>query len=305
MFLLRFKDNSQPLYPVVDAVCTLGRAQDNKLVFDTRTVDEHHAKLVQHEGKLFLQDNKSRIGSFVNGKKVRYKALEAGDVVTIGNVHFEITKGDTSDLPQLLTAQTSASIAPKPAVRSELLKDWVLISDTQWLPGKRFPLEAGHNTIIGRGKDCQIVLPTSHLSRHHAALMLDGDRLLIRDMNSTNGSFLNEKKLPSDEFTELVSGDRLRFDVYQFIVQGPRSSQSPAISAPKPTAAVINLESTLQNIEALRSQTYQEKQWITKPTSHGNRYHEVPTQQSGTVKTLAWVIGLIGVIALVAALFGS
>lgn len=305
MFLLRFKDNSQPLYPVVDAVCTLGRAQDNKLVLDTRTVDEHHAKLVQHEGKLFLQDNKSRIGSFVNGKKVRYKALEAGDVVTIGNVHFEITTGNPSDLPFTLAQQTAASIAPKVGLRSEPIKDWVLVSETQWLPGKRFPLEVGSNTIIGRGKDCQIVLPTNHLSRHHAALMIDGDRLLIRDMNSSNGSFLNEKKLASDEFTELVSGDRLRFDVYQFLVQGPRASQTPSTTAVKTSPAALNLESTLQNIEALRSQTYQEKQWITKPTSHGNRYHEVPTQKQSTVKTLLLVLGMIGVIAAVATLLSN
>lgn len=290
MYLLRFKDNSQPLYPVNEAVCTLGRAQDNHVVLDTRTVDEHHAKLVQHAGRLFLQDNKSRIGSFVNGKKARYKELKEGDVVTIGNVHFEISCGE---LP--LTANAAANL-PLAIHRQEPINNWMLISDTQWLPGKRFLIETTGNTIIGRGKDCQLVLPTNHLSRHHAALMIDGGRLLIRDMNSTNGSFLNEKKLPSDEFTEVVNGDRLRFDVYQFVVQGPKSIASPAIK-PGSGAKNINLESTLQNIAALRDQPYQEKQWITKPTSHGNRYHEVPNTHSSAFKPIALVLIAIVVIA--------
>ena len=55
-----------------------------------------------------------------------------------------------------------------------------------------------------------------------------------------------------------------------------------------------SLESTLQNIEALKSQEYQQKEWITKPTSHGNRYHEVPTNKNH-LGMMFWISVVLGV----------
>lgn len=56
---------------------------------------------------------------------------------------------------------------------------------------------------------------------------------------------------------------------------------------------VIDLHSTLQSIEALKTQEYQPKEWVTKPTSHGNRYHEVPVRKAHH-SSLLWVSVLLG-----------
>ena len=288
MYQLRFKDNSRPVFSVTENICTLGCAQDNTLVLNTSTVDECHARLIQHDGRLFLQDNKSRRGCFVNGKKVKYKELSHGDVVSIGNVHFDILETEDNNL----TSTRVPVVTQRSAIHTA--SSWRLVSDSSWLSGKIFEL-ANESTLLGRGKDCDIVIPGNHLSRSHALILKQGDHLVLKDLDSSNGSYVNEIRISGEQIVR--PGDRLRFDVYSFREQGPATKDSghsnPAESS-GPRKQLINLESTLQNIEALKSQEYQQKEWITKPTSHGNRYHEVPTNKNH-LGMMFWISVVLGV----------
>jgi hypothetical protein len=57
--------------------------------------------------------------------------------------------------------------------------------------GKTFPL--GPSNIIGRSmENCEIALNDSFLSSQHARLELQGDAWVLEDLNSTNGTFVNE-----------------------------------------------------------------------------------------------------------------
>lgn len=265
----------------------MGCAQDNTLVLNTSTVDECHARLIQHDGRLFLQDNKSRRGCFVNGKKVKYKELHNSDVVSIGNVHFDILEVDDINL----TSTRIPAITQRSAVHTA--PNWRLVSDSSWLSGKVFELQ-GDSTLLGRGKDCDIVIPGNHLSRSHALILKHPDHLTLKDLDSANGSFVNETRINGEQVVR--PGDRLRFDVYSFRVQGPASASGITRNPADISGArkLINLESTLQNIEALKSQEYQQKEWITKPTSHGNRYHEVPTNKDH-LGSMFWISVVLGI----------
>ncbi|HNI37716.1 MAG TPA: FHA domain-containing protein, partial [Pseudomonadales bacterium] len=256
---------------------------------DTSTVDESHARIVQHDGKLFLQDNKSQRGCFVNGKKVKYKDLRRGDLISIGNVHFEIVESDDNDLTSTRISIPVNTHAPRSAVHTAA--SWRLISDSSWLSGKVFELQ-NDTTLLGRGKDCDIVIPGNHLSRRHAQILRHNDYLTVMDLDSANGSYVNETRITGEHVVR--PGDRLRFDVYSFRVQGPAHHDTNNTNTTTNTSRkIVDLHSTLQNIEALKAQEYQQKEWITKPTSHGNRYHEVPARKAHQSSTL-WVSVLLG-----------
>lgn len=291
MYQLRFKDNTQAPYNLVENICTIGRGVGNMLVLPTSTVSESHAKLIQHEGRLYLQDNKSAYGSYVNGAKVKYKELKAGDVITLGNVHFDVLEVDESSL--LATQIPQAK--PLPSYKAEV---WQLVSDSSWLSGKVFELK-GDSTILGRGKDCDIVIPGTHLSRRHAEIRKQKDVLVLQDLGSSNGSYINEVRIQGEQ--RVRAGDRLRFDVYSFRVQGPATTgtQTGITGGPR-KIDLSTTSSTLQNIEALKAQEYQPKEWVTKPTSHGNRYHEVPMHK-GHNAALLWFsvalgLGVLGIL---------
>ena len=68
----------------------------------------------------------------------------------------------------------------------------VLRAGTTGVPaGKIFPL--GPSNIIGRSmENCEIALNDSFLSSQHARLELQGDVWVLEDLNSTNGTFVNE-----------------------------------------------------------------------------------------------------------------
>jgi len=61
---------------------------------------------------------------------------------------------------------------------------------------------------IGRAAGCQIPLDDSYASQLHARLFRRNDDLLVEDLGSTNGTFLNRKKVESA--VPIRKGDRLQ-----------------------------------------------------------------------------------------------
>jgi eukaryotic-like serine/threonine-protein kinase len=66
----------------------------------------------------------------------------------------------------------------------------------------------GKSVVIGRLKDCDLVLTDSLASRHHFRITREGDKLKIADMESHNGTFVNGEKIEKE--TELKLGSTIR-----------------------------------------------------------------------------------------------
>ncbi len=79
---------------------------------------------------------------------------------------------------------------------------------------------------IGRSHDCEPRLNLHRISRHHLRLEIDGDRILVEDLGSTNGTFVNEERLTGP--AELKPGDRLHIADYAFRVEHFDENDSPA-----------------------------------------------------------------------------
>jgi hypothetical protein len=66
----------------------------------------------------------------------------------------------------------------------------VLIMHEGQLAGQRWPMDADVINI-GRAADCEIALPERPVSRYHARIRRDGERYLVEDLGSKNGTRLN------------------------------------------------------------------------------------------------------------------
>jgi ABC-type multidrug transport system ATPase subunit/pSer/pThr/pTyr-binding forkhead associated (FHA) protein len=73
---------------------TIGRAADNDIGISDALASRHHARLVATPSGVQIQDANSANGTFVNGERIKKKALADNDVVTIGNLDFVFTDGD-------------------------------------------------------------------------------------------------------------------------------------------------------------------------------------------------------------------
>jgi two-component system, cell cycle response regulator len=63
-------------------------------------------------------------------------------------------------------------------------------------------------TVVGRGPEAQIRLADTGISREHAELVVAGGRVSVRDLGSTNGTFLNGIRADA---RELHDGDKVSF----------------------------------------------------------------------------------------------
>jgi FOG: FHA domain len=62
------------------------------------------------------------------------------------------------------------------------------------IEGRRHPLVKGR-TVIGRGSDADITISDAGTSRKHVEILWDGERAMVRDMKSTNGTLLDGRKV--------------------------------------------------------------------------------------------------------------
>lgn len=72
--------------------------------------------------------------------------------------------------------------------------------------GKTF--ELGSELILGRADKCHVVLDDSYVSQVHARIFARGEKYMVEDLGSTNGTYLNRKRVTSP--TELRRGDRVK-----------------------------------------------------------------------------------------------
>ena len=71
----------------------IGRGGQNQLVVADNRVSRSHARITYRDNTFFIQDLGSRIGTFVNQRKIKaVQPLQAGDVITIGSISFQFRR---------------------------------------------------------------------------------------------------------------------------------------------------------------------------------------------------------------------
>src|SRR5215204_6042262 len=63
-------------------------------------------------------------------------------------------------------------------------------------------------TIIGRSSKADIQIDQESVSRNHAKLIADGEKVLIKDLGSTNGTFVNDQVIEGEH--PLRNGDPVK-----------------------------------------------------------------------------------------------
>lgn len=70
------------------------------------------------------------------------------------------------------------------------------------------------SVLIGRDPSCDIVITRGLPSRHHARFSFRDDQWLVEDLNSTNGTFVNNRRIARP--TPVSAGDTVRFGMHDF-----------------------------------------------------------------------------------------
>ncbi|MEN6664226.1 MAG: FHA domain-containing protein [Phycisphaerae bacterium] len=81
---------------------------------------------------------------------------------------------------------------------------------------KDFPL-TGQSVTVGRSEDCDLRIPLLSVSRHHCQLVLAGDKIAAKDLGSSNGTYVNNRRISGE--VALQAGDRVVVGPIVFTVQ--------------------------------------------------------------------------------------
>ncbi|MEM1158484.1 MAG: FHA domain-containing protein [Verrucomicrobiota bacterium] len=111
--------------------------------------------------------------------------------------------------PVDMTAAKPRQAAVAPSNKSNKVKESVLIDKPE---GNMIVFTKGKKDrrIAGRAEDCDLVVKDSGASRNHCELYFDGTLIHIKDLNSSNGTFLNKKEVHigvADDGDVLAIGD--------------------------------------------------------------------------------------------------
>lgn len=103
------------------------------------------------------------------------------------------------------------------------------------------PLELPEGEILlGRSRSCTVTLPDPSISRQHAKLLLRHGQVRLRDLNSSNGTYLNDSRVHTE--TDVVDGDRIVLGETEMRFRaaapdGPGPATQPAVPASAPADA--------------------------------------------------------------------
>ncbi len=111
--------------------------------------------------------------------------------------------------PKVVPAAAAAPAAPQTRQRATAGKGTsarLRIVEPAAARGRTY--DVADELTIGRAAGCQIPLDDSYASQVHARLFRRNGELLVEDLGSTNGTFLNRKKVDAPE--RIRKGDRLQ-----------------------------------------------------------------------------------------------
>lgn len=180
----------------------VGSSSQADLRLDDPGIADVHVK-VYPEGEGFLAFDVSSKGFVCNGSRTQRALLGVGDTLQLGS-HILRVLSDAVDVPPPAPAAVAAAVVAAPAAQGPCL-----VASRGNDAGKTYPLDGKSTFIIGRGVSTDITLWDIRASRAHARLDRAPDgRWRVTDLNSSNGTWINEDRLVGGR--ELRPGDTIR-----------------------------------------------------------------------------------------------
>lgn len=199
MFTLIIEDKYGAIvdeYSFEDGEFVIGRSQSCDIVLAADNVSRRHARLFTLDGRCYIEDLKAANGVWLNGARIyNVTELPRSAQVRIGDFYLHI---EGAAFARPMGPSTFARLVPVHG------------------GNESFELNRA-TTLIGRGKDCTLVINDPSVSRIHTKITQDDDgRVVVEDLRSSNGTYVNERRV---DVQDLRHGDRVRFGTVGFVFQ--------------------------------------------------------------------------------------
>ena len=178
---------------------TLGRASTNDIHLDDARVSRSHALLEYGLQGITLVDLGSANGTRLNGIRVERATLKPGDTISLGSQQLKYQIEDPSE--DIGLTKIDSQMQLDQTLNQEFLP--MVINETSHPSLVVFTAEKTWNVdiskldqaVLGRDESCAVYLDLPKVSRRHAEIQQISGGYLLKDLNSTNGTWLSGKKV--------------------------------------------------------------------------------------------------------------
>lgn len=220
-------EEGDAVYPIEGEV-SVGRADDADISIPKEHVSRSHARLVERDNFVWLQDlnsaNGTRIndipliggarlyhGDFVSFDKTRFQLIGSGGDLTPVQTFIDPLRGTTSKPPPKQLDTTEFNAVEEPVVRQDKIPELsetgaFLLGISESVDGEVFRVGLGE-TLLGRSEVCDIVIDDSTVSHEHAQIKVRPESVSITNLMSTNGTKINGQDVKT---ANLEDGDVVR-----------------------------------------------------------------------------------------------
>lgn len=146
-------------------------------------------------------------------------------------------------------------------------------------------LTVNDSLSVGRGSDNDVVLGSKQVSRNHAVLSILDGRLYVKDLDSSNGTFINEQRIEGNTSSLLQVDDTIGFASFSFQVNAPLATTDTDVLAP------VAVEDSVAETETVVAETTAEMQavedsTVSEPVIHESVVKEPIVKQTGIDEVL-------------------
>ena len=213
-FVLKFRkgEGAWQELPLKMGENIIGRLIDSELYLDDHKISRRHAQITVSESTVIIQDLGSTNGTQVNGQPLsprRPFVLKENQLVTFGGYSAKIDK------KLYVAPQPKTMIGDFGEVLSDEQKRALLGSQVDL---RALDFEKTERVTIGRTEENDIVLDHPLVSRYHALIEKMGTRFRLKDLNSTNGVFVNGVRIHNESW--LTDGDTITIGASDFVLSG-------------------------------------------------------------------------------------
>ena len=204
------------LYPIGGAAEAIKLRRDatifgrdkGDIVVDDHEVSSTHCQIQNIGGVYHLFDMNSTNGTFVNNERVVKAKLNPGDIITVGQTNFKFQLEDESNVRHITTIFKSKDKRALTDSKSSLV-DTLIESELRSTHGHCIHLHITYHDgtmedveltqktfYVGRASSFGKFEADAEISRKHLMIKVnDTGEIFIEDQGSTNGSYLNGKKI--------------------------------------------------------------------------------------------------------------
>lgn len=183
-------------FPIKKKSFWLGRDPSCDLVVEASAVivSRRHARIIQQGSKFFLIDNNSFNGTFLNGNRVStLLEVKNGDEIQLGfsGPVFRFEGGTQITIRESRNDQKTVVFQQRFALQEVSRRD--VTTEPSLLMSLSF--DDRKELTIGREDGNEIKLDSLQVSKRHARLRRTFEGIIIEDLNSTNGVFVNGQRV--------------------------------------------------------------------------------------------------------------